>query len=123
MEGIAELFAELDGYDRYDKDLEVWVTNRIAARREWQRTYSRGPEHKVQKAEYFKRRYWSDPVYRAYKKAQMLERYRERTGRTPRAPAEHGEQRKYAAGCRCVTCNEANNQYQRARRARMKQAA
>lgn len=45
MKGIAEMFAELDGYDRYQESLEVFTTQKraraVAATAEWRK---RNPE-------------------------------------------------------------------------------
>jgi hypothetical protein len=111
MIGIAELFAELDGYDRYEAAVEIWASGRKelnAARREPARIYMRN-------------RYRDDDEFRERKKLEMRRRYYLKRYGTQlpnvvdfrRPDAQHGEHRKYAAGCRCLLCKQANNRYQR----------
>jgi hypothetical protein len=96
MLGIAELFAELDGYDRYEFALAAHIESGRIKMREYNREYQRGykrqyqarPEVKAKLRAYYQRpdvakrqrdqkraRYHADPAYRARKSAAAKARY------------------------------------------------
>jgi len=108
---IVEMFAGLDGSDRYEYALERWL-------RRW---------HASQTSE----RYRRDPEFRERHKATMA-RYRDRVfgadrpRRTPRPhpiAIKHGVYMSYTKyKCRCTACREASAAYRKKRRAEVESA-
>lgn len=98
MIGIVEMFAELDGYERYEVDLLVWASHQRAQKRERDRTYL------------------SDPLARRKKLEHSKQRYRAKlalVGRTVRPPSRCGTVHRYNTGCRCDACRAAMASYMR----------
>lgn len=115
MLGIAEMFAELDGYQRYESALEQWSAWRTS--RGYQRkTVPLSPEEALRRRRerarlYMNKRYREDAEFRARHQKAARARYY-----VPRAnAAKHGTVSKYNSGdgCRCDACREAMAQYKR----------
>ena len=82
MLGIAEMFSELDGYERYEDDLFSWAAHRLRAeqearlspivsarkQRDYKKRYATSEEFRAQRREYWrtyhKKRYANDAAYR-----------------------------------------------------------
>lgn len=106
MIGIAEMFAEFDGYNRYESTLETWIREQRVRLREYQRDW-----------------YWNNRGHvLSYLKAWRAQK-RAKLGLPPRRIAQHGTPSKYAGGCRCNACRAASAEYRRKRRAELKEAA
>lgn len=110
---IAELFGELDGYGRYEKELAVVGEYSRKAEREYKRDWQRT-------------RYRLDPVWR-----RSVREYRNAWRWAPGVKPltygpvaiRHGTTTAYCRGCRCRTCRDASASYQRVRRALVRSAA
>ncbi len=121
---IAEMFAGLDGSDRYEDAIENWANWRRAQ----DALYSK--EHRDHASRYWKDRYQREPEVRARHKAAVV-RYLDRLLGSDRPrrtygplAIKHGSAYTYTKRrCRCAECRAASAAYQRSRRARMKEAA
>lgn len=133
MLGIAEMFAELDGYERYEYDLEVALRCTRAERRESIRNYRHWYRKTIGRESYReyqttrrRERYQTDPAYRE-KWLTYLSDWRAgkriAAGKGPRPVAQHGDYSKYTGGCRCRLCRQASANYRRGRRQQLKRAA
>lgn len=132
MTGISEMFAELDGYDRYESELESALRRARSERRESMRNYERWYRKTIGRAYYRdyqttrrRNRYQNDPAYRekwlAYLSSWRAAK-RAASGKGPRKVAQHGDYSKYSGGCRCDACRAASAAYTRGLRARKRAA-
>lgn len=119
MMGIAEMFAELDGYDGYwfavaarreqeiDGKRQYRTENRDVVRRN-QRRY-RSTEEYRERARMYEREYRRDPVFREKRRQYERELWKRKHAR-PYGPVQlnHGTVNAYAyRGCRCRPCTDA----------------
>lgn len=122
MIGIPEMFAEFDGYDRYESEIEQWSHFRHAAKARQSGRYLT-PTGRLYQREY--KRGWYE-VNRERWNAYVQERrarLRAAAGKTCRPAAVHGSRTKYVAGCRCDACRCAETAYRRERRRQIREAA
>lgn len=77
MEGIDELFAELNGYEQYQQDLFCWLLRKQAADNEQK------PIVREQARVAMARRYATDAVYRERQKAAVKARQKQRYANDP----------------------------------------
>lgn len=126
MIGIAEMFAELDGYQRYQDSLESWSSWRSESQRESDRWYRKLPHVRRRKVARWRMRYQTDRQFRERWLAGKRRLHRERRGiLVVYGPiqADHGTTYGYSTrGCRCDLCRAAQTQYTRDYRARKRAA-
>jgi hypothetical protein len=109
MIGIAEMFAEFDGYESYEIRLAAWAVVRRCKMREYHRDRYRDPVCRARTLSYLK----------AWRRSKRVSE-----GRAPdRKIASHGTRSKYVGGCRCDACRSAETEYRRNRRQQIKEAA
>lgn len=114
MLGIAEMFAELDGYERYEEAVENWARATCEAREARAKC-----EHlkRAQAAWYMRNRDKQIAYHRRY----YREVVRPLRGIGSRPVAQHGTVSKYNTGCRCEQCGDAARDYRRQYKKRVKE--
>lgn len=121
MIGIAEMFAELDGYDRYEAALEIWSRARHAERIEYLREYESNPINKARANARVRRWRTNNP-----ERAQANARRARETWRRKHPEAFKAKERRRRQNYRKQhpdKVREWNRKHQAARRARLKAAA
>lgn len=113
MDGIHDMFAELDGYDRYESAIEEWAAIRRknpSVRKTPVLSAEESARRRRERARiYMNNRYQNDPKFRARHIAAVKSRQRK-----PRVDAAiHGTVSKYNGGCRCWPCRDSIAQYKR----------